>query len=854
MRHIIFHAFGKAKVGAQAALRDLEKQGWETLPLAILGMPNLPPAWSTDTWKPIGGCQFTGFCPRVMGNSALRSCLLLKWRAVRPPPSELFDDDVPDNSLSCCPADRDESDLESADTPSSDNSANRAERLAKAVAQATAPTETHASQQRQQRQSSVNPQLLSPPLFVPWNRVAELRGVAAVHADKKACPHAELMTALDQPKCMFAEEKDLFLAANAELLSCIQGRVMPLEQIAPQVLQAIHQGQQAEFSWTDLLWTVAQRNEYWVDRNSPDLPSVFQINCGGLGGGALDSDIPPHFHCTCPPVGESQVYGPSLSPADIAHNNHYEVAAGSTTGVHELAILLQRTQDPCQKWESLGLGRAALLYQRTQQVLKAARLLPAHRRLPHKAFLSGLWWKLLSLQPLQLLACLPMLGCLRQVLQEPPAHFTINGFSAGSYTGAVIALAIRCLWPACEITAKLGAIAMPKGVLAALVATADQDRHHYYLVHAAEDYLCDWQPDPKDLARLQQSLYITHVTGSARWMGNCKHNYSHWLHCRLPQGQVSLVDLKLSHPDVTPKRHRLAAPMRLASWIRFETLMTSDDWEEGISLLVSNLHRPDDELLRLLRMCVLQGNKLPPWRKHRPYCLRTSGLGKIQPAPVRGGSLTWHGPFSRPFRFERFSSFLHFSFRSSRLQMELVHNRTCGRAPQCKSMVSRLRLRPLPLGCKACMSITLLFQFGRKQPSFARPTCSNTLSNSWSVAPHKQCTLAAKWAKPIVLFCRKEAGLSMYRPSSMLPLGDLPHLYAPAQLVCRSASSSSSTELRPAPTWRRNAISTVKHAFMSLLMRLLVPRDLSTIKSHRPTVLIKGCIPKGSYAYPTPGK
>ena len=48
MRPAIFHAFGKAKVGAQAALRDLEKQGWETLPIAILGMPNLPPAWAVD--------------------------------------------------------------------------------------------------------------------------------------------------------------------------------------------------------------------------------------------------------------------------------------------------------------------------------------------------------------------------------------------------------------------------------------------------------------------------------------------------------------------------------------------------------------------------------------------------------------------------------------------------------------------------------------------------------------------------------------------------------------------------------------------------------------------------------------
>ena len=72
------------------ALRDLEKQGWETLPMAILGMPNLPPAWMVDTWKPVGGCKFTGFCPGTVPNSALRFCLLLRWRAAHPPASELF--------------------------------------------------------------------------------------------------------------------------------------------------------------------------------------------------------------------------------------------------------------------------------------------------------------------------------------------------------------------------------------------------------------------------------------------------------------------------------------------------------------------------------------------------------------------------------------------------------------------------------------------------------------------------------------------------------------------------------------------------------------------------------------------
>ena len=177
----------------------------------------------------------------------------------------------------------------------------------------------------------------------------------------------------------------------------------------------MYQRQQDDFSWTALLWTVAQRNEYWIGYDALPLPPVLQINCGGLGGGALEGNIPPHFHCTCPPVGESQVYGPSLSPADVAQDDHVPVAAGCTTGIHEIATLFSHTQDPCHRWEEIGFGKAALLYQRTQQVLKAARLLPAHRRLPHKAFLSGL-----SLQPLQLIACLPMLSCFRQVKQAVP--------------------------------------------------------------------------------------------------------------------------------------------------------------------------------------------------------------------------------------------------------------------------------------------------------------------------------------------------------------------------------------------------------------------------------------------------
>ena len=104
-------------------------------------------------------------------------------------------------------------------------------------------------------------------------------------------------------------------------------------------------------------------------------------------------------------------------------------------------------------------------------MLEAARLLPAHRRLPHVTFLNGLWWKLLAVQPEKILACLPYLqqssSSTRAAGLYCPTEFRLEGFSAGSYTGAVVFLALRRLFPACRISAKLGAVAMPKGVFAA---------------------------------------------------------------------------------------------------------------------------------------------------------------------------------------------------------------------------------------------------------------------------------------------------------------------------------------------------------------------------------------------------
>ena len=165
----------------------------------------------------------------------------------------------------------------------------------------------------------------------------------------------------------------------------------------------------------------------------------------------------------------------------------------NTTSLHELAMLMSHTTDPCECWEELGYGRTATLYRRTQIVLEASRQLPAHRRVPHAAFLSGLWWKLLSFQPARILMRLPFLSRIGNGTNAAglyaPSMFHVEGFSAGSYTGATIVLSLCVLFPECPVSATLGAIAMPKGVLGALMEIASPGRYDIHLVHAEEDAL-----------------------------------------------------------------------------------------------------------------------------------------------------------------------------------------------------------------------------------------------------------------------------------------------------------------------------------------------------------------------------
>ena len=95
------------------------------------------------------------------------------------------------------------------------------------------------------------------------------------------------------------------------------------------------------------------------------------------------------------------------------------------------------------------------------------------------------------MQPERIVACLPHLQqSSRNTSAEglySPKEFRLEGFSAGSYAGAVVFLALRTLFPECRISAKLGAVAMPKGVFAALQAAAAPGRCRVHLIHAEED-------------------------------------------------------------------------------------------------------------------------------------------------------------------------------------------------------------------------------------------------------------------------------------------------------------------------------------------------------------------------------
>ena len=474
-RPVIFHAFGKAKHDAPKVLNELAQLGWETLPIALLGMPQRA-AWVVDTWKPIGGCSFAGSPAVLTGNSP-------RVRVVDPQHTPLGQGIPPDP------------DVEPVEPPRETNSELLARQLLQAATDQNSQ-ECGSQAAKQECSSLADAQVHAPYLFVPWKTIAKQIGIPEVHATplpnlKEGVLHAAGLL----PECLQQE----LHAAFAETVASVPTLPEPVETLAPLILTGHTNSTNVTRLWASVLQCMADYHEFWLTATTASPPDCVQIHCGGLGGGTLSGMDAPTFDCTNPRVDGTCVYGPSLAPVDRSEEKSTGVAAGATTCLHELAMLMSLTAQPCERWQELGFGRASVLYRRTQIMLEAARLLPAHRRLPHVTFLNGLWWKLLALQPERVLACLPKMrqrcSSISAAQLYCPTEFKVEGFSAGSYTGAVIFLALRRLFPECRISAKLGAVAMPKGVFAFLQTMTFPGRCRVHLIHAEDDLLCNWQPN-----------------------------------------------------------------------------------------------------------------------------------------------------------------------------------------------------------------------------------------------------------------------------------------------------------------------------------------------------------------------
>ena len=98
--------------------------------------------------------------------------------------------------------------------------------------------------------------------------------------------------------------------------------------------------------WASVVRLMADHRGFWLTTTVAPPPDCVQIQCGGLGGGTLGGPDAPTFHCTNPRVDGACVYGPSLTPVDRPGEKSTGVAAGATTCLHEIAMLMYTGVSP----------------------------------------------------------------------------------------------------------------------------------------------------------------------------------------------------------------------------------------------------------------------------------------------------------------------------------------------------------------------------------------------------------------------------------------------------------------------------------------------------------------------------
>ena len=315
------------------------------------------------------------------------------------------------------------------------------------------------------------------------------------------------------------------------------------------------------------------------------------IDCLGLGNGPLKLKRKPHLTVGHRLVdGATQVYGPSLSPEDKYTTNLAFSALGDKAATHEITMLMLRTQKFAAKWAIVTGIPAVLILHRNILVLRAAKIIPAHRKLPQPEYMAGIYWQMVTLAPDGVLS--DLIGTKRPADTEYSRTVIVQGFSAGSYTGALIATVANRLKLRADVA--IGAIAMPPSLMFALghMASSEIDKkpiHQVRLVHMLQDKLCRWTPD-SSLTLLSQAMDIVTLEDQPWWINSTCHNYCYLLDVMISPGAQSILDLAITNEDIRPLEVQQAAARRLLSWMRITTTPAGEK-------LLRLLGLPDEELL-----------------------------------------------------------------------------------------------------------------------------------------------------------------------------------------------------------------------------------------------------------------
>lgn len=178
---------------------------------------------------------------------------------------------------------------------------------------------------------------------------------------------------------------------------------------------------------------------------SSDVPIVLDpivVDCPGLGGTGLGLQNPPDMTVAMPRVGHGHlVYGPTLAPADLQRNEQViETGVGLSVALHNFGqFMLDANRRSAHLWEDVTGVPAGLTLHRTCLVLQHATRIAAHRLPPHPQFNTAVCYKLLQLHPSAAHLWLSWLG-LKDLPPTVSVPLVIRGFSAGSYTGAALAV------------------------------------------------------------------------------------------------------------------------------------------------------------------------------------------------------------------------------------------------------------------------------------------------------------------------------------------------------------------------------------------------------------------------------